>query len=432
MVRARAGPDDAAMTTERTDTALPREPLATYRRLERRTSNRVIGGVAGGLADYLNIDPLLIRVGFAGLMLFSGAGIPLYILGWLFIPLAGRPDSLAMGWLRSRALRPGTIVVLGIVVILLFLSFPVMRRLEDWYVPGEIFWALGIALVGLFLLLPRGQGGTGVARPPAAASAPSTGMSAAADLGAAADMASGAAPGVPAASEYWSPGPAPAAPVPAEPARPASPLGWYALAAAFIAVGIVALVDSLSTVSVELADYFGVALLALGVGLIVGAWWGRARLLILFALVVLPFALASSFVKVPLDGGIGDRYYWPQSIAEVQPESRLVVGEVYFDLTKLEGQTGPVTLTASVGVGRIVVILPPDASIDATSSVEGGRLVLFGSERVGTSLRQRVVGDGAGGGATVVLKLDVGIGDVVLNRSQGVRDPAVQDEINGG
>ncbi len=419
MVRARARPDDAAMTTERTDTALPNEPLATYRRLQRRTSNRVIGGVAGGFADYLNVDPLLIRVGFAGLMLFSGAGIPLYILGWLFIPLAGRQDSLAMGWLRSLALRPGTIVVLGVVVILVFLSFPVMRRLEDWYVPGEIFWALGIALVGLFLLLPRGQGGSGVARPAAAAATPAvaSGMPAAASA-------------APPATTYWTP--APAAPVPAEPVRPASPLGWYALAAAFIAIGIVAIIDNLSTVPVELADYFGVALLALGVGLLVGAWWGRARLLIVVALVILPFALASSFVKVPLDGGIGDRYYWPQSIAEVQPESRLLAGEIYFDLTKLVGETGPVNLTASVGVGRIVVILPPDASVDATSSVGGGRLALFGTERVGTSLRQRVVGDGAGGGATVVLKLDVGIGDVVINRTQGFRDPAVQDEINGG
>ena len=425
MVRARAGPDDAAMTTERTDTALPNEPLATYRRLERRTSNRVIGGVAGGLADYLNVDPLLIRVGFAGLMLFSGAGIPLYLLGWLFIPLSGHPDSVAMGWWRSLTMRPVTVIVLAILGILALFSFPI-SRFTSFYVPFEVFLALGIVIVGMFLLLPRGQGGTGVARPPAAAPMASSDM---AGMAASAPPAAGTGPGAP---TYWAPAPAPATPIPVEPARPASPLGWYSVAAAFIAVGAVALLDNLSTVRVELADYFGVAFLALGIGLIVGAWWGRARLLILLALVVLPFALGSSFVKVPLDGGIGDRYYWPQSIAEVQPESRLVAGEIYFDLTQLEGQTGPVHLTASVGVGRIVVILPRDASVDATSSVEGGRLALFGSERVGTSLRQRVVGDGAGGGATVVLKLDVGIGDVVINRTQEVRDPDFQDELNGG
>ena len=117
---------------------MPNEPLATYRRLERRTSNRVIGGVAGGLADYLNVDPLLIRVGFAGLMLFSGAGIPLYLLGWLFIPLAGHQDGIAMGWLRSLTAKPATVIVLGVLAILLFASFPVYRRLDDfgWYVLG--------------------------------------------------------------------------------------------------------------------------------------------------------------------------------------------------------------------------------------------------------------------------------------------------------
>ena len=412
MVPARAGPDDAAMTTERTDTALPNEPLATYRRLERRTSNRVIGGVAGGLADYLNVDPILIRVGFAGLMLFSGAGIPLYLLGWLFIPLAGHPDSVAMGWLRSLTGRPGTIIVLGILALLVFVSFPVMRRLDDFggfYIPGEIWLALGIAFVGLLLLLPRGQGGAGVARPPAAAAPP----------------APDGITGTTAAPTYWAPTPAPA--IPAEPPRPASPLGWYALAATFIAVGVVALIDNLSNVAVELADYFGVALLAIGLGLVVGAWRGRARGLILIGIALLPFALAASFIKVPLDGGFGSHYLQPRSAAELQPEYRLVGGTLWLDLSQLEGQTGPIDLRASVGVGEIEVILPRDAVVDASSSVEGGTLNLFGREFSGTSVAQRVVGNEDGAGVNVHLMLDVGLGSVYITRV----DQAFVDEMGG-
>lgn len=412
MVRARAEPDDAAMTTERADTALPNEPLATYRRLERRTSNRVIGGVAGGLADYLNVDPLLIRVGFAGLMLFSGAGIPLYLLGWLFIPLAGHPDSVAMGWLRSLTGRPGTIIVLGILALLVFVSFPVMRRLDDFggfYIPGEIWLALGIAFVGLLLLLPRGQGGAGVARPPAAAPPPAP------------DAITGAS----VAQTYWAPTPAPA--IPAEPPRPASPLGWYALAGTFISVGVVALIDNQSNVAVELADYFGVALLALGLGLVIGAWRGRARALILIGLVLVPFALAASFIKVPLDGGFDSRYLQPQSAAELQPEYRLVGGTLWLDLSQLEGQTGQVDLRASVGVGEIEVILPRDAVVDASSSVEGGTLNLFGREFSGTSVAQRVVGNEGGAGVNVHLVLDVGLGSVYITRV----DQAYVDEMGG-
>lgn len=412
MVRARAGPDDAAMTTEQADTAPPNQPLTTYRRLERRTSNRVVGGVAGGLADYLNVDPILVRVGFAGLMLFSGAGIPLYLLGWLFIPLAGRPDSVAMGWLHSLAVRPGTIVVLGIVAVLMFLSFPVMRRLEDFsgfYVPGEIWFALVIVFVGLFLLLPRGQGGSGVARPPAAAP----------------PAVPDAMPGAAAAPTYWAP--APAAPIPAEPPRPASPLGWYSLAAMFIGVGIVALINNLSTVRVELADYFGVALLAIGLGLIVGAWRGRARALILLGVLILPFALAASFVKVPLEGGLGGQYYYPQSSAEVQREYRLVGGTLYLDLTKLNGETGRIDIAASTGFGEIDIILPPDAAVDVTSSVEGGALHLFGREFSGTSISQRVVGNEGGEGVNLHLTLTVGLGSVVITRA----DQAYINEMGG-
>lgn len=420
MVRARARPHDAGMTTERADNAVPNEPLATYRRLERRTSNRVIGGVAGGLADYLNVDPLLIRVGFAGLMLFSGAGLPLYLLGWLFIPLAGRQDGIAMGWLRSLSVRPGTLVVLGILAVLFFASIP--RRLDDYFaVPGEIFWALGIALVGLFLLLPRGQGGAGAARPPAAASPPGAAYTG--------PDAGPAAPGTVAAPTYWTQPPAPAAPIAAEPPRPASPLGWYALAAAFIGVGLVALVDSASTVPVELADYFGVALLAIGAGLLVGTLWGRARGLILIGLAILPFALASSFVHVPLGGGVGSPYFQPMSLSQVQPEYRLLAGGMVFDLTQLEGEKGAIDLVASVGVGDIRVILPQDAIVDITSSVEAGRLSLFDSQQTGMSLTQRVIGNGTGTGATLNLTLDVGIGDVTIYRQNQFGEFGSIDEL---
>jgi phage shock protein PspC (stress-responsive transcriptional regulator) len=415
MVPGRAGRDDGAMTTEQTNTALPNEPLAAYRRLERRSTNRVVGGVAGGLADYLNVDPLLIRVGFAGLMLFSGAGIPLYLLGWLFIPLTGRQDSLAMGWFRSLALRPGTVVVLGILFILLFLSFPVMRRLDGWYVPTEVWFALAVVIVGIFLLLPRGQGGTGAARPPAATSAPGPMPPAAA---ASFDAAAGSSVAAPAAPSYWSAPPAPPAPaIPAEPPRPASPLGWYAVAAAFIALGVVALVDSATPGVAQLADYFGAVLLALGIGLLIGAWWGHARLTILLGLLVVPFALASSFVTVPLTGGFGSRSVQPFTIQDVRPEYRLTAGSFYFDLTELADDTGTAELTASVAGGDITVIVPDNADVDVTASSGLGRLWILGGEQVGTSLLQRVTGNGDPGGPTLLLRLEAGIGEVHVQRA---------------
>jgi phage shock protein C len=56
------------------------------RRVIRSRNERIIGGVAGGLAAYLNIDPLVVRLIFAVLSLANGLGIVLYLIMWLLVP----------------------------------------------------------------------------------------------------------------------------------------------------------------------------------------------------------------------------------------------------------------------------------------------------------------------------------------------------------
>jgi len=46
----------------------------------------MLGGVCGGLADYFDADPTLIRIGFVVLTLFTGIGLPLYPVMWLIMP----------------------------------------------------------------------------------------------------------------------------------------------------------------------------------------------------------------------------------------------------------------------------------------------------------------------------------------------------------
>lgn len=54
--------------------------------LRRSGTDRMIGGVSGGLAEYSGIDPVLWRVGFVGLTLAGGAGIAIYLLLWVLMP----------------------------------------------------------------------------------------------------------------------------------------------------------------------------------------------------------------------------------------------------------------------------------------------------------------------------------------------------------
>jgi phage shock protein C len=59
--------------------------------LRRSGTDRMAGGVCGGLAEYSGIDPLLWRVGFVGLTVAGGAGILVYLLLWVLMPSSPLP-----------------------------------------------------------------------------------------------------------------------------------------------------------------------------------------------------------------------------------------------------------------------------------------------------------------------------------------------------
>ncbi|MBM6674414.1 PspC domain-containing protein [Marseilla massiliensis] len=56
------------------------------KRYYRSSTDRIIGGVCGGIAEYFNIDPLLVRLVFAILFFGYGTGLLAYILIWILAP----------------------------------------------------------------------------------------------------------------------------------------------------------------------------------------------------------------------------------------------------------------------------------------------------------------------------------------------------------
>jgi phage shock protein C len=61
--------------------------MLSTKRLYRSRRNRMIAGVAGGLADYLDIDPTIVRLGFvAAALLFHVFTIAAYVVAWLIVP----------------------------------------------------------------------------------------------------------------------------------------------------------------------------------------------------------------------------------------------------------------------------------------------------------------------------------------------------------
>jgi phage shock protein PspC (stress-responsive transcriptional regulator) len=74
--------------------------------LRRPVQDSVVAGVAAGLARYLGVDVMIIRLAFVVLTIVGGAGIPLYLAGLLLIPEEGSDQSIAgslLGSLRSRS-----------------------------------------------------------------------------------------------------------------------------------------------------------------------------------------------------------------------------------------------------------------------------------------------------------------------------------------
>jgi phage shock protein C len=63
------------------------------KRLRRSRSERMVAGVASGLAAYLGVDPLFVRLAVVFLALLNGLGLLLYVAMWLLVP---NEDSLAV------------------------------------------------------------------------------------------------------------------------------------------------------------------------------------------------------------------------------------------------------------------------------------------------------------------------------------------------
>lgn len=74
-----------------------KENTTSEKRIYRDTDNAVIAGVCSGIANYTNVDIVIIRAIFIALFIFGGSGLPLYVVLWIIIPKANTTiDKLRM------------------------------------------------------------------------------------------------------------------------------------------------------------------------------------------------------------------------------------------------------------------------------------------------------------------------------------------------
>jgi phage shock protein C len=142
------------------------------RKLYRSSSNKMLGGVCGGLADYLDLDPTLVRLFFVILMLASGVGIWVYLILWIVLPRSDHPEensvSISADEIASRARQMGSemgeafrrpnknagmFIGIGLVVVGFFLFIDQLHiQWLQWFRP-DMLWAVLLVVGGAALLV---------------------------------------------------------------------------------------------------------------------------------------------------------------------------------------------------------------------------------------------------------------------------------------
>lgn len=396
--------------------------------------DRKVAGVAAAIARRYDIDPVLVRVGFV-VAAFYGIGAALYIAGWVLLPDARDGDP---GDGTGARRRPHPLLLVGLVVAAVDGIATMFDRHGGVVLPA-------LAALGLLFLLHRSRGDRvrGVHRPavtPAGAvvDPPATGVTPPVAPWSAVDPP--AHPGEPrAVPPSWDPlGAAPFAwdlPEPtvgpvAGPVRRRSRVTPLTLAIALLTGGVLGSLLLLGYGVTTLPVLFGIVLAILGAGLVVGAFLHAGRGLVPIALLMC--LLTGAAVAAPVDalrGGVGETRAAPRTVAELAPEYHRGAGSVVLDLSELDlaappgtdpALAGPVRVAASVGMGRIDVVVPPDADLTVHGTAGTGRVGYGTRQSDGPGAELSVVDDlGADGirsGRSIVLDLNAGLGDVQVRR----------------
>jgi phage shock protein PspC (stress-responsive transcriptional regulator) len=144
-------------------------PLASnQRRLYRSVTNRHLAGVCGGVAEYFNIDPIVVRVIWFFSIFAHGIGILAYIAAWIIVPENSRAavmPSPPRAQNNAQYILGAVLVVLGVIFLADRFDWDFLvpwhwdRFLPYWFNWGVLF-SVFIILLGMLLIFRPGQNAT--------------------------------------------------------------------------------------------------------------------------------------------------------------------------------------------------------------------------------------------------------------------------------
>ncbi len=356
-----------------------RDEIRDLTRLRRSTGDRKVAGVAGGLARHLDVDPLILRVGFVVLAFFGGAGLILYAAGWALVPEDDRERAAVHLDERSRTIA---LIALGVIAALALVG-------DSW---GAFWFPWPLAIIGLIAFVWLSRSRDRAER--RAGWTPPEGS---------------AGPGAPGAA----PAPPYVAPRPRDPRKRGPKLFWFTLLLIAFSEGVLGILDAAGAPVIDSA-YPALALGVIATMLIIGSVMGRAGGLTFIG--VIAFAIVAATTAA--DRWDGERYeYTPSTSAEVSDIYNVSTGDLLVDLTEvvdldgLDGRT--IELTGSAAAIEVVVPRGLDVEVDATIDGPGGYDIF---DRDGGGFSSRVVHsyDGGPDAPSLTLIADLSFGEITI------------------
>ncbi|MEU4288139.1 PspC domain-containing protein [Kribbella sp. NPDC026596] len=418
---------------------------------QRSRSDRWVAGVCGGIGRALNIDPVLIRVVMA-VLIISGPGVIFYIAAWVLMPDEGSERSAAQGLLGDRIrpdhpwLWPIVIGVCVFVAIAMMSSFNIGR-----FVPGPL-----IVLAVIWLAAkhrkgrrvsgngpgmqwnnqpqgdepPRPQDTTSAFQQPTTSAymPPQTGPSAPPTGTASSATQRPQDRTVEPVQAVWTEddplglyvdepptGPPPARTKPAgPPAKGVRGIKSIVVLLTGLAIGIAALAGA------PTATMLIIGLATLGAGMLLGGFVGRTLALLPLGLLLAAGAVVSTVFPNGPRNFADTNYVAPvgQTITATGTNYQFDAGSVILDLTKAKFAPGA-KVEVHGGVGEVVVKLPQNVDVDGQLSTEMGDVAWLNEHKGGHNAELTVKdlgADGKAGPEQVTLDLDLRLGSIKVER----------------
>jgi phage shock protein PspC (stress-responsive transcriptional regulator) len=338
----------------------------TQRRLLRSSSDRMLWGVAGGLGEYLRIDPTWVRLGFAAAAIFGGFGVIAYLVMAVVVP-----EDDGTGQPREGRRPPTWAIVLLALAVIIALPGPFFwgwgwdHAGWDWWGLFGPLWLAFLIVAGFLVVraMRRGRRSRGrVTGGDASTEATATTATETTEV-----------------RDH-------------EPPRAVRAIAMVALAIAAICAAFTVAACAAWATATGHGDVVAGIVIAIGVAIAAIAFLADARRvapwLLAGALILGLPAGATAAADINFSGGIGERDYRPASVTDLPADGYdFGVGQMIVDLRDLpwtDGQT--VSLSTQLGIGQLIVSVPPRVCVDAHATGKAGELLVRGETSDGVDL----------------------------------------------